>query len=95
VALFLNVIADPKVKPWGEPGENTVKAALFGGLTPQALFPGMMTELPGRSLFVLVVPANLHRAVTTALSTIADFRITDPVVMHAELLRAVKENPFA
>ena len=94
VALALNVIADPAVKPWGEPGENTVKTALFGGVLKQVLYPGFTTVLPGRSLFVLIVPQNLDRAVKTALSTIVEFSISDPQVMRAELDKAVKENPF-
>ena len=94
VTLALNVIADPAVKPWGNPGENTVKSALFGGMDKAKLFWGMWTALPGRSVFLMILPSDLDRAVQTALSTITEFHITDPTVMHAEMLAAVKENPF-
>jgi chromosome segregation ATPase len=92
----LKIIADTNVKPWGKEGERTVKAALFNGEKADVrMYEGFQGVLPGRSLFVLILPSRYERTVENALSGLVDWKLVDPTAMADELRKAVKTNPFA
>jgi hypothetical protein len=96
VEKTLNIIADASVKPWGKEGERTVKAALFQGEKSDIkVYEGYQGVLPGRSLFVLILPSRYERTVTNALGGLVDWKLVDPAVMADELNKAVRTNPFA
>jgi hypothetical protein len=96
VGKTLKIIADNEVKPWGKEGERTVKASLFNGEKADIrMYEGFQGVLPGRSLFVLILPSRYERTVQNALSGLVDWKLTDPHVMADELKKAVKTNPFA
>lgn len=95
VEKTLNVIANPDIKPWGKEGELTVKAALFKDeQRTLTMYEGFQGVLPGRSIFVLILPSRYERTVESSLSGLVEWKLLDPAIMKNEIDKALKNNPF-
>lgn len=92
----LEVIADPTVKAWGRPDERTIANVLKHGDIPELkIYDGFRGTMDGRTIFVIVVPNQLERAVESGLSTTVQFRMTDPKILGSIVEGWYKKDPFA
>ena len=94
LAKVFDVIPDASIKPWSSnPADKTVKSVLLGNKEVK-IYPAQMTAIPAGSIFVMIVPSNVERAIQTALATIVRFDISDPEAMCREIVSATKKSPF-